>query len=321
MPPTLLATVQQQIQREMVRCHEAVVRIEAVDEHGPLAGTGFFVDPNGLLFTSYTVAGEAHDLVVRRGELKFPARRLVADPRSGVAILQVETQTPFLTLGKSGTLGVGAPVMTFGYPMDLPLTPSFGMISGFDRKYLGRYFATTHLRANVAVQRGEGGAPLLNMEGEVVGILISSLDEGSASFVLPVEAAEKVHRDFVRHGGLRPGWLGLQIEDAPLPVAGSVALIRDLFPNAPAEKAGLHEGDYLLEVAGHKITRPEDMLDASFFLTAGDPIDVRIARGAEEISFQVQPGDPPRQTASPAAAMTTATDLPSDHPLRLSTGP
>ena len=102
--------------------------------------------------------------------------------------------------------------------MNLPLTPSFGVLGGFDREYLGQYFATTHLRANVPVQRGEGGAPLLNMKGEVVGMLISSLDQGSASFVLPVEAIEKVRREFVRFGELRPGWIGLSVEACAEPV-------------------------------------------------------------------------------------------------------
>ena len=98
----------------------------------------------------------------------------MADLRSGIALLKVDAATPFLPIGKSAELGLATPVVAIGYPLDLPESPSFGMIAGFDRKYLGRYFSTTHLRINLPTQRGEAGAPLLNFQGEVVGILVSS---------------------------------------------------------------------------------------------------------------------------------------------------
>ena len=84
-----------------------------------------------------------------------------------------------MPIGKSNQLEVATPVITIGYPLDLPETPSFGMVAGFDRKFLGRYFSTTHLRVNVPTQRGEAGAPILNFKGEVVGILVSSLENSS----------------------------------------------------------------------------------------------------------------------------------------------
>ena len=86
--------------------------------------------------------------------------------------------------------------------------PSFGMIAGFDRKCLGRYFSTTHLRVNLPTQRGEAGAPLLNLNGEVVGIVVSSLENNSACYALPIDAAEKIRGDFVRFGEARHGWIG-----------------------------------------------------------------------------------------------------------------
>jgi serine protease Do len=183
--------------------------------------------------------------------------------------------------------------MTIGYPMDLPPTPSFGIVGGFCLKYLGRYFATTHIRANVAVQRGEGGAPLLNMKGEVAGILISSLDRGSASFVLPIEAAEKVRRDFIRFRELRPGYIGIQVGEAKAPVSGSTALVQDLVPGAPGEKAGIKPGDVLLRLAERRITCPEDVLDACYYLTAEDDLTIAVARDGHELEIAVQATDHP----------------------------
>ena len=85
---------------------------------------------------------------------KYPARQVLADVRSGLAMLKADLATPALPIAKSGQLEVATPVITIGFPLDLPETPSFGMIAGFDRKYLGRYFSTTHLRVNLADATG-----------------------------------------------------------------------------------------------------------------------------------------------------------------------
>jgi serine protease Do len=302
---TVFDSIQEEVNTLFTKCKGAVVRVEARDKHGELAGTGFFIDPQGTLYTSWTVGGdESRDLVVCHGDIKYPARRLVADFRCGVAILKIDAETPFLPLGESRSLTVASPVLTIGYPMDLPLTPSFGMVGGFDLKYLGRYFSTTHIRANVAVQRGEGGAPLLNMHGEVVGVLISSLDQGSASFVLPIEAAEKVRRDYVRFGEERPGWVGMAVGPASEAVAGSTAEVQDIFSDGPAHKAGVKRGDVLLQVGDREVRSPDDVVDASFFITAEDPLNVRVARAGGEVDLQVHPAEPPaikRSLLSPLA--------------------
>ncbi len=291
--PSTAEAIAGEVRAIFTRCQKAVVHIQAVDIHGPLSGTGFFIDPNGTLYTSYTIGGESRDIVVCNGDLRYPATRIAADPRSGVAILKVDAETPFLMPGKARELQVAAPVITIGYPMDLPLTPTFGTVGGFDLKYLGRYFATTHIRANLPVQRGEGGAPLLNMRGEVVGILISSLDSGSASFVLPIEAAEKVRKDYLRFGEVRPGWIGLKVGPAADPAAVSQARIDDIVADGPADKAGLQPGDLLLQIGDKKITALEDVLDASFFATAGDSLPVKVLRDAQPLDLTLQPLDHP----------------------------
>jgi serine protease Do len=286
-------SLQQSVQAVFEKCRSSVVRIDAIDRHGQLSGTGFFIDPNGTLYTSYTVGGESRDIYVTVGNERYPARRLVSDLRSGIAILKIEAETPFLPFGNSRQLSVASPIIAIGYPMDLPLTPAFGTVGGFDLKYQGHYFATSHIRANIPVQRGEGGAPLLNAKGEVIGILISRLDSGSASFVLPIEAAEKVRRDFVRFHEVRPGWMGVHVKTLEEPVSGSTAYIEEVIPEGPAEKAGLRSGDVLLQVGGLHITSLEDMIDASFFLSAEDEIVLRIAREGSEREFSVMPVDHP----------------------------
>ncbi len=289
----VLDAIQQEVQTVFEKCRGAVVRIEAIDKHGHLSGTGFFCCPSGTIYTSYTVGGESRDITVAFNGERYPAQRLVGDLRSGIAILKIAAETPFLTPGNSRQLGVAAPIIAIGYPMDLPLTPAFGTVGGFDLKYQGRYFATTHIRANIPVQRGEGGAPLLNTRGEVVGILISRLDSGSASFVLPIEAAEKVRKDFVRFHEVRPGWIGVHVKDLAAPVSGSTAFVEELIADAPGQKAGLCAGDVILQVGAHRITSLEDVLDASFFLSAEDETILRVAREGSERELSVMPVDHP----------------------------
>ncbi len=298
------SAVTTEIRQLFERSKEAVVRIQAVDEHGPLSGTGFFIDPNGTLYTSYTIGGESSDIVVLQGDKKFNATRIIADPRSGIAILKVETtRTPYIPLGKSSDLAIASMIVTVAYPMDLPVTANFGLVGGFDVKYLGSYFATAHIRANIPVQRGEGGAPLLNMSGEAVGILISCIDGNSGCFALPIEAAEKVRRDYMRFGEVRPGWLGILIQAAEKEVEGSVAQIQEVLVNTPAAKSEtLRKGDILLQVGGKKIAAPEDVLNASFFLSAGDEVPIKLVREGKILDVSLQASDNPMRP-HPTAAM------------------
>src|SRR5438477_3122011 len=282
-------TISHQVRDVFERAARAVVKIHGVDEHSEICGTGFFVDPTGTLYTAYTVGGEAGHFTVEFGGKKYPARQLVADIRSGTAILKVDETTPALPIGKSEELELATPVISIGYPRDLPKTPNFGMIAGFDRKCLGRYFSTIHLRVNSPTQRGEAGAPLLNMKGEVVGIVVSGLESNSACYAVPIEAAEKIRSDFVRFGETRHGWIGVNnVSPASHEVDGSRAMVTQVADDTPAALSGIKEGDVLLRVGKKKITDPEDIFDASFYITAGDIVPITVMRGDQKLTFDVQ---------------------------------
>jgi serine protease Do len=283
-------TISHQVRDVFERAAKAVVKIHGVDEHSEICGTGFFIDPTGTLYTAYTVGGEAGNFTVEFGGKRYPARQLLADIRSGTAMLKVDETTPALPIGKSDELELATPVVSIGYPLDLPKTPNFGMIAGFDRKCLGRYFSTVHLRVNAPTQRGEAGAPLLNMKGEVVGIVVSGLENNSACYAVPIEAAEKIRSDFVRFGEARHGWIGVnnvslaskQVDD------GSRAMVTQVADDTPAARSGMKEGDVLLQIGKKKITDPEDVFDASFYITAGDIVPITVMRGNQKITVEVQ---------------------------------
>ncbi|MBX6324481.1 MAG: trypsin-like peptidase domain-containing protein [Chthoniobacterales bacterium] len=299
------------------RAARAVVKVHGVDEHSEICGTGFFVDPTGTLYTAYTVGGEAGNFTVEFDGKKYPARQLLADIRSGTAMLKIDETTPALPIGKSEQLEVASPVVAIGYPLDLPETPSFGMVAGFDRKYLGRYFSTTHLRVNVPTQRGEAGAPLLNIRGEVVGIVVSSLENNSACYAVPIEAAEKIRSDFMRFGEARHGWVGINVSMAPKPVEGSLAEMTKIMPDTPAAKAGLKPGDILLQVGRKKVTQPEDVLDASFFITAGDTVPITVVRDGQKLTVNVQATLHPASRTGPLLASPSTPSMNQAIPLKL----
>jgi serine protease Do len=296
--------VSQEVQGVFNHAQNAVVKIEGVDrDHNILVGTGFFVDPNGMIYTSYSVGGDTESIVVSYGDKKYPAERLMQDPRSGIAILKilkVDAHTPFLPVCKSNELPVATPVLVIGYPMNLPLTPSLGVVAGLDSRNDEGYFLTRHIRANVTVQPGQGGSPLLNLKGEVVGIVISGGDSGSSCYALPMEAVEKVRSDYERFGDIHHGVIGIHVVPAAKAAGGSGVVVDDLIENTPAAKSGLQKGDVVLQIGEKKIVLPEDVLNASFFLTAGDEVPVTVLRGDEKITVKVLPvSDTPPTAVEP----------------------
>src|SRR5437016_1179840 len=285
--PESATSLSREVKDVFGRCAKAVVKIEASDQHGELSGTGFFVDPTGTLYTAYSVGGEAENVTVEFKGRKYPAHQLLADLRSGIAMLKVDLASTALPIGNSEQLEIATPVVAIGYPLDLGETPSFGMIGGFDRKFLGGYFPTKHLRVNLPPQRGEGGAPLLNLKGEVVGILLYHLENNAACYALPIEAAEKIRNDYVRFGEPRHGWIGANVAEGATEVEGSRAITKDIMKDTPAAESGMKSGDVVLQIGRTKVHEPEDILDASFFLTAGDVVPITVMRGNEKMTFNV----------------------------------
>jgi len=280
--------VASEVRRVFEERRNATVRVEAYDRHGKLCGSGFFADPAGTIYTLAYIVANAEEIFVVYGDRKIPAKLLVADPRSGIALIKADCTSPFIPVGEARKLSLSSPIMTIGFPVNRDATPSFGILGGFDRKFLGRYFMTTHIRANLPVEPGFGGAPLLNLKGEAVGIISSGLGGGGACYALPIEAAEKIRMDYVRFGEARHGWVGVNVEEQKEAVEGSHVRIAELGPETPAAQSGLKDGDILVRVGNIQISKAEDVIDASFFLTAGDRIPIVVVRDGKEVSVDVR---------------------------------
>jgi serine protease Do len=201
--------------------------------------------------------------------------------------------------------------MAIGFPLNLPVAPSQGPVSGFDASYLSRVdakdsvaaverFATTHIHANVAISPGEIGAPLLNAQGEVVGLVATTPDYGRSIYALPVEAMTKVMADFNQFGRARQGWVGVNV----LPVAdpahdGRTVRVVEIVPGSPASESGIRAGDILMRIDSREIYRPADVLDASFFSQVGSNMDVVVRRDDKLYHFPFTVAERPDKSATP----------------------
>jgi serine protease Do len=265
----------------------AVVKVESGDEGLLSAGTGFFIDNQGTVLTSSTVIGDNTSARVTFNGLPMDAKILGNDPRSGLAMLKVSyPDSPFLTLGHSTDMKTGYAVVTLGYPLNLPVAPSQGLVSGFEVRYLNRFFSTTHIHADAPISPGQVGGPLLNMRGEVVGLVVPSPDDGRSIYALPVEAIEKIMNDFEQYGRAQHGWVGVTVIEVPdTEHDGRTVRVVQAVPGTPASHSGILPGDTVLRIDAREIYRPADVLDASFFSHVGGTMNVVVRRDEQLFNY------------------------------------
>jgi S1-C subfamily serine protease len=202
--------------------------------------------------------------------------------------------SPSLPLARASDLQTGDGVITIGYPLNLPVASSQGPVSGFDASFLTRLdpslspkgsvaaverFATTHIHANVAISPGQVGGPLLNSQGEVVGLVATSPDDGRSIYALPVEAMAKIIADFNQYGRARHGWVGVNVMEASDTLHdGRTVRVVQVVPGTPASESGIRSGDTVMRIDTREIYRPADVLDASFFSQVGSTMNVVVRR-------------------------------------------
>ncbi|MEI9999881.1 MAG: S1C family serine protease [Verrucomicrobiota bacterium] len=281
----------------------AVVRVRSGDTGVPNAGTGFFVDNQGTVLTSSSILVDNSAARVVINGVEMDARILGNDPRSGLAMLHVDYgATAALPLAHASSLESGEGVMVVGFPLNLPVAPSQGPVSGFEINYLAKVddtlapkgsvaaverFATTHIHANVAISPGQVGSPVLNSHGEVVGLVETSPDDGRSIYALPVEAITKIMGDFAQYGRAKHGWVGVNVAAAAdTQHDNRTVRVVEVVPGSPAsEDSAIRPGDILMRIDSREIYRPADVLDASFFSQVGGSMTVVVRRDDKLYSF------------------------------------
>jgi len=277
----------------------AVVRIQTSSEDHNLSGTGFFIDSDGTILTSALVVGNANLCTVQMGDQKYPALVLSVDTRSGVAVLKTkQTHTPFLKLANSDDVKIASGLVSVAYAYDRPVSPAFGTVAGFDVQFLNYYFATTHIRANLPVQPGQIGGPLLNSKGEVVGMTVVAFKDGC--YALPSNAARRIVDEVIKYGQARHAWVGIGVKDSP----AHVLCISNLYENTPAATSGIQIGDQVLKIGNRVIKSPSDILDAAFFARVGEKLPVEIVRNGKTLTFEFELTERPDNSRSVTPVLT-----------------
>lgn len=294
-------SIEAQVNEAFKKSQTAVVRIESSSKLDTLRGTGFFIDPAGTICTHFAVVGDADKITVTVGEKQLTARKLLADEFSGVALLKVDETTSFLGIADPESVKMYTPVMVLGYCRDLPLAPAVGLIAGFEKSYQGDLLPTMHIRATIPVKSGHAGAPVLNLKGEVIGMVCFGDDRASSCYILPMKTAEKIHRDFMVYGSVQYGWVGANVKFDPAHVG---AVIERLEPESPARIAGVRLGDELLEIGGFEVRSPGDLAHASFHLTAGEMAKIVFMRDGQRMEVEIKPDLHPalRSSLTPAVS-------------------
>lgn len=316
------------LQRRVTEIYEqqvkAVVRVKAaveeVDEDGdPVVslrvGSGFFISREGHVLTNASVAFNASRVWVELNGVPYAADNLGSDPETNLSLLQVMVlpeEFSHLTIsGATNMPAIGSHVVAIACPLEFEPSPALGMVTGHESSFSQRVFPVTYVRVNLSANPGEGGAPVMDLNGRLVGITVASLPEVRSSYILPARAMLRVRDDLLFSGSVEYGWIGMELEERVDRRLGRHIIIKHISPGTPAAEAGLRAGDHLVKMGDVTIRRSDDVRNANFFHRVGDFIDLRVKRDSETLEFAVRMVARPeaeRAEARPEAAQARSTE-------------
>ncbi len=252
-------------------------------------GSGFVISEDGYVVTNNHVIEGADEIMIEfftGGEL--PAKVVGTDPKTDIALLKVETDEPlpFVSFGDSDSARVGDWVMAMGNPLGQGFSVSAGIVSARNRALSGTY--DDYIQTDAAINRGNSGGPLFNMDGEVVGVNTAILSPNGGSigigFSMASNVVSRVVDQLKEFGETRRGWLGVRIQDVTEDVAeamglesASGALITDV-PEGPAKEAGLLAGDVILSFDGVDVKDTRGLVRQVGNATVGKAVRVVVFR-------------------------------------------
>ena len=262
-------------------------------------GSGFVVDPSGIIVTNSHVIEDADEITANFSDgTQLIAEVIGRDTKTDLAVLKVKTDKPLkaLSFGDSARLRVGDWVMAIGNPFGLGGTVTVGILSARNRDInAGPY--DDFLQTDAAINRGNSGGPLFNMDGEVVGINTAIISPTGGSigigFAVPSEVARHVVEQLSEFGETRRGWLGVNIQDVTDELAEALgldkargALVSEVTPDSPAAVAGILPGDVVTEYSGRQVVVRRDLPRMVADTPIGDQVQLKVFRKGAEVSVQ-----------------------------------
>jgi len=267
-------------------------------------GSGFIVDESGYILTNnHVIEGVDKILVKLMGdERKYQAEVKGTDSKTDLALLKINTghPLPVVALGDSDRVEVGEWVLAIGNPMGLEETVTHGVISAKGRSGFGISQYEDFIQTDAAINPGNSGGPLVNIRGEVIGINTFIIAAENTGFAIPINLAKKVFAQLKEKGRVDRGYFGVLLQPVTDDLAKTLglsdtagALVAEVEPGSPAEKAGLKEGDVIREVNGVKVESVQDLQMKVAALPIGKPAQVGIWREKRPVTVTVTVGEMP----------------------------
>lgn len=287
-------------------------------------GSGFVISEDGYVVTNNHVIEGADEILIEFFEgFELPAKLIGTDPNTDIALLKVEAEEPlkFVSFGNSDNGRVGDWVMAMGNPLGQGFSVSAGIISARNRALSGSY--DDYIQTDAAINRGNSGGPLFDMEGKVIGVNTAILSPNGGSigigFSMASNVVSKVVDQLKEFGETRRGWLGVRIQDVTDDVAEALgledakgALVSDV-PDGPAKDGGILAGDVIVSFDGVAVEDTRQLVRVVANAPVGQTVRVVVNRGGETQTLKVTLGR--REEAE--GATPAAVDEPEEEPSKL----
>lgn len=274
---------------------------------GKSLGSGFVVDPNGIVITNnHVIDGATEITVVFTNGQKLKAEIVGRDAKTDVAVLRVKPEKPLkaVKFGDSDKMRVGDWVIAVGNPFGLGGTVTAGIISARNRNIdSGPY--DDYIQTDAAINKGNSGGPLFNMAGEVIGVNTAILSPSGGSvgigFANPSSLVMSVVDQLQKTGEVKRGWLGVHIQAVDDTMAESLnlgkargALVAGIDDNGPSKPAGIKSGDVIIKFDGQEISNAHDLPKLVARTPIGKEVNVAVIRDGKEKSFAIALGAFPK---------------------------
>ena len=274
----------------------------------PGLGSGFIIDKAGYIVTNNHVVDGADSIkVILKDETEYNAEVIGRDPVTDIALIKIEAKhdLPSVPLGSSDNLKVGEWVTAIGSPFGLQYTVTAGIVSAKGR-VIGSGPYDDFIQTDASINPGNSGGPLINMQGQVVGINTMIIAGGQGiGFAIPIDLAKGIVTQLKTSGQVTRGWLGITIQDLKdqlakyYGVSGKTGvLVASVVPGDPADQAGIQPKDIITEINGEKVTTSRDLTKLAAKLGVGDTAKVTILRNGKSKTLEVQIGKRPMTMAS-----------------------